>query len=136
MLAGGSFQADVSPDIIDGTPLIRAYDDDYIQVGRQRYQTGIAIHAGNIVAPWGAESIKQLKLEHFQIAFEPQPEIIILGTGRLTCFPNESILAEVKQQHIGFECMDSRAACRTYNILVAEGRRVTCLLLLPKARNR
>ncbi|OIO69226.1 MAG: hypothetical protein AUJ57_09475 [Zetaproteobacteria bacterium CG1_02_53_45] len=63
------------------------------------------------------------------------PEVLILGTGRQTLFASPEIMAFMAEQHIGFECMDSRAAARTYNILVAEGRPVSIALLLPGARN-
>jgi uncharacterized protein len=134
MLEGGSFRADVSPDIIDGTPLIRAYGDTYFQIAHKRYETGICIHQGSIHEPWGCERVSQLSLTHFQDILENPPEVLIIGTGRSTCFPNENILSTLSEQHIGFECMDSRAAARTYNILIAEGRTVSCLLLLPNTR--
>jgi len=60
---------------------------------------------------------------------------LIIGTGRVTAFPDPTILETLADAHIGFECMDSRAAARTYNILVAEGRDVSAALLLPNARN-
>jgi len=68
-------------------------------------------------------------------AIENPPEILLIGTGRTTAFPDPSILEALADAHIGFECMDSRAAARTYNILVAEGRDVSAAMLLPNARN-
>jgi len=65
---------------------------------------------------------------------EPAPEVLILGTGRLTTFPSANILSYLAERHIGFECMDSRSAARTYNILVGEGRNVSAAILLPGAR--
>jgi len=59
----------------------------------------------------------------------------VIGTGRLTSFPNEEVMQALADAHIGFECMDSRAAARTYNILVGEGRIVSAAMLLPNARN-
>jgi len=58
----------------------------------------------------------------------------VIGTGRLTAFPDENIMKALADAHIGYECMDSRAAARTYNILVAEGRDVSAAMLLPSAR--
>jgi len=134
MLDGGSFRADVSPDIIAGTPLVRGYGDDYIAIADNRYKHGLSIHQGVIVSPWGPERVSQLSVEHFQHLLQQPPEVLVVGTGRLTAFPDESILALLADSHIGFECMDSRAASRTYNILVAEGRTVSAVLLLPNAR--
>jgi len=135
MLEGGSFRADVSPDIIAGTPLIRGYGDDYFKIATTRYTAGISIHQNHIESPWGPKRFKELAIEHLKhICIQP-PEVLILGTGRQTYFPHESVLQKLADNHIGFECMDSRAAARTYNILVAEGRVVSAVFLLPNARN-
>jgi len=61
------------------------------------------------------------------------PEVLLIGTGRTTAFPAANILAELEGRHIGFECMDSRAAARTYNVLAGEGRDVSAAVLLPRA---
>lgn len=66
---------------------------------------------------------------------ENPPEVLVIGTGRQTAFPDASVLDMLSEAHIGFECMDSRAAARTYNILVSEGRIVSAAMLLPGARN-
>jgi len=66
---------------------------------------------------------------------ENPPEVLVIGTGRQTCFPSPEVMEMLQQAHIGFECMDSRAAARTYNILVGEGRDVSAAMLLPNARN-
>jgi len=134
MLDSGSFRADVSPDIIAGTPLVRGYGDDYIAIADDRYKHGLSIHQGVIVSPWGPERVSELSIAHFQHLLPQPPEVLVVGTGRLTVFPDESVLALLADNHIGFECMDSRAASRTYNILVAEGRPVSAVLLLPNAR--
>ena len=135
MLEGGTFRADVSPDIIAGTPLIRAYGDNYFKIANTSYTTGMSIHQNHIESPWGPERLKQLSIEHLQHILMQPPEILLIGTGRQTFFPNESVLQTLTDKHIGFECMDSRAAARTYNILVAEGRVVSAVFLLPNARN-
>jgi len=66
---------------------------------------------------------------------ENPPEVLVIGTGRTTAFPAPEVIAMLEEAHIGFECMDSRAAARTYNILVNEGRDVSAAMLLPNARN-
>lgn len=57
----------------------------------------------------------------------------ILGTGRTTAFPGREILDAFAAIHLGVECMDTRSAARTYNILVAEGRDVSVAMLPPSA---
>ena len=63
------------------------------------------------------------------------PEVLVIGTGRQTAFPDPAVMEMLSGAHIGFECMDSRAAARTFNILVGEGRDVSAAMLLPNARN-
>ncbi len=135
MLEGGSFRADVSPDIIAGTPLIRGYGDNYFKIAHTNYSAGISIHQNHITSPWGPERLRELDMEHLQHILNQPPEVLVIGTGRQTYFPSEVVLQTLADAHIGFECMDSRAAARTYNILVAEGRVVSAVFLLPNARN-
>ncbi|MDQ6954384.1 MAG: MTH938/NDUFAF3 family protein [Mariprofundaceae bacterium] len=135
MFEGESFRADVSPDVLQGTPLIRAYGDDYFKIAYTRYTSGISIHQNNVITDWGPERLKQLRLQHLQHLFDQPPELLLIGTGRQTYFPDEDVLSVLADKHIAFECMDSRSAARTYNILVTEGRVVSVGFLLPNARN-
>jgi len=127
-------KGDISPKLAAGALLFSAYDDDYLQVNQNRYACGIAIHHGNITEPWGPGRLRDLCIEHLAPLTDPAPEVFILGTGRLTRFPAAGILDYMAERHIGFECMDSRSAARTYNILVGEGRTVSAAILLPGAR--
>ena len=135
MFGGGStFHLDVSPDIQAATPLLRGYDDDYLQVGQTRYPHGLSIHQGELISPWGPERFSDLAIQHIEHILHQPPEVFILGTGRTTQFPNETLMHALVEAHIGFECMDSRAAARTYNILVGEGRKTSAIFFLPKVR--
>jgi len=116
-----------------GTPVFRAYDDTSLQVGEQRIETGLLVHRGRITAPWGPDQLRDLSPEHLATILEDPPEVLLIGTGRITSFPRADVLEMLEAAHIGFECMDTRAAARTYNILVAEGRRVSAAMLSPKA---
>lgn len=127
-------KGDVSPLLPAGTQLFTAYDDDYLSINQQPYHSGLSIHRGQITHPWGPEKLRSLNMEHLTVFLEQPPEVLILGTGRTTCFPEADILDFMAEKHIGFECMDSRSAARTYNILVAEGRTVSAAMLLPSAR--
>lgn len=102
-------------------------------MGEQRYETGVCIHAGSVQAPWGPSCLAELSVADLEAVSEPQPEVLIIGTGRVTRFPSTEVMEWLAEQHIGFECMDSRAAARTYNILVGEGRDVSAAMLLPCA---
>jgi len=102
-------------------------------VGDERFPAGILLHQGKITSPWGPVRPDELCLNDLQPVMNSVPEVLLIGTGRTTAFPNADLLAELENRHIGFECMDSRAAARTYNLLVGEGRNVSAAVLLPSA---
>lgn len=91
------------------------------------------MHAGEISGPWGPEMIHALRAEDLEDIFLAPPELLLLGTGRKTTFPPPEILDALSDAHIPFECMDSRACARTYNLLLGEGRKVSAAVLLPSA---
>jgi len=127
-------KGDISPQLPGGTLLFTGYDDGEISINHQSYHSGLCLHANRITAPWGPESLSELTIEHLSPLLQPVPEVLILGTGRQTAFPDGEILDYFSRRKIGFECMDSRSAARTYNILIEEGRTVSAALLLPNAR--
>ncbi len=128
-------KGDVSPLLEAHTLLFSGYDDAYIKVNEERYESGLSLHQGEITAPWGPDRLRELKSVDLDPFVQQPPEVLILGTGRVTAFPSADVLDYMTTHHIGFECMDSRAAARTYNILIGEGRRVSVAMLLPGARN-
>jgi len=132
--AGTTFHLDVSPDVQTSIPLLRGYGDDYLEIGETRYRQGLSLHQHTILSPWGPDEVCQLNMSHLQHILENPPEVLILGTGRRTIFPNTDILEKLTDIHLGFECMDSRAAARTYNILIGEGRKTSALFFLPNVR--
>jgi len=78
--------------------------------------------------------VRAINIDSLRLFTEQPPEVLLIGTGRITAFPDAEVLQFLSETHIGFECMDSRSAARTYNILMAEGRPVSAALLLPGAR--
>src|SRR4051812_41655990 len=78
---------------------------------------------------WPVEGFDRLSRESFILLESEKPEIILLGTGPKQRFPHPSLTAPLAQAGIGVEVMDLKAACRTYNILVAEERKVAAALL-------
>jgi uncharacterized protein len=127
-------KGDINPLLPKGTLLFTAYDDNYIEINRNRYFSGLCIRQSKIISPWGPCRLRELETKHLAGFIEQAPEVLILGTGCLTAFPNSDIMQCMANHHIGFECMDTRSAARTYNILVAEGRTVSAAMLLPGAR--
>ncbi|MRV74963.1 hypothetical protein GJ700_24930 [Duganella sp. FT92W] len=82
--------------------------------------------------PWPVESFEALAVEHFELLAADQPDVVILGTGERQRFVHPRLTNPLLSKRIGVECMDTNAACRTYNILMGEGRRVTLALLFDK----
>jgi len=128
-------KGDVSPLVGASTLLFNGYDDGYIKLNNERFNSGLSLHEGKVTAPWGPDRLRDLTPADLDAFIQQPPEVLILGTGRVTAFPSADVLDCMAAHHIGFECMDSRAAARTYNILISEGRRVAVAMLLPSARN-
>ena len=83
-----------------------------------------------LVEEWTPASLDELLAEHFETLLALEPEVVILGTGERLDFPEAALLAEFTQRQIGVEVMDTAAACRTYNILMNEGRQVVAGIML------
>ena len=107
---------------------ITGYGDDYVMVNGARRDTSVIVTAERVV-PWSAASFDQLSAEDFQGFAKLGVDIVLLGTGARQRFLHPRLTAELARLRIGVEVMDSKAACRTYNILVAEERRVALALL-------
>lgn len=110
--------------------LITAYGESYIDINKQRYAQNLIVMPQTIVADWHAENVSALSNEHFQEIIQLKPEVVLLGTGKTHVFvhpKNHQILTE---HGIALECMTTVAACRTYNILMSEGRLVAAALIL------
>jgi len=106
------------------------YGDGYVLVNRQRHEKSLVVLADRIVTDWAASSFEALAAAHLESLVGLGQEIILLGTGGVLRFPPPEILRPLIEAGIGLEVMDVHAACRTFNILVAEERRVAAALLL------
>ncbi|MBK5965206.1 hypothetical protein CCR95_14185 [Thiocystis minor] len=109
--------------------LIDAYGVDGIVIGGRRYRRGLIVTPERIVDLWGPNQPSELMAEHLDELLAFSPQIIVLGTGRTQIFPDPSLYFRMMEQRIGFEIMDTGAACRTYNILMSEGRRVVAAFM-------
>lgn len=113
------------------TYLITGYGSDHIQVNGQRHETSLVLLPDEVISGW-AEHFSGLNQAHFDTLAMRAPEIILLGTGKVLQFPSPALYAGLLKANIGVEVMDTAAACRTYNILAAEGRRVAAALILER----
>jgi uncharacterized protein len=110
--------------------LVQACAEGEVRVREHVIRNSVILSASEIVFNWPPVKVEDLELKHLQAAFALDPQIILLGTGERQVFPAPEIAAAVQAAGIGFEVMDTRAACRTYNVLVQEGRRVAAALIV------
>ena len=111
-----------------GANTITAYGDDYVAVNGTRRNRSVIVTATE-VREWNATDFAHLTTDNFSELATLGVEILLLGTGPRQRFPHPSLTASLARARIGVEVMDVAAACRTYNILVAEERKVAAALL-------
>jgi uncharacterized protein len=118
----------------EGLNLITSYGADYITINGERHDAGSLLVAPDSVSKdWIVSSFGTLNENHFAAILLLKPELVLLGTGNTLQFPHPRLSACLTNAGIGMEVMDTGAACRTYNILVAEGRRAVVGLLFNPA---
>ena len=105
-----------------------AYGEGYVMVNSQRFETNLIVLPEKIL-PWEAADFAALKESDFEVFLGLDLEILLLGTGPKQRFPHPRLGQALAARRVGIEAMDLQAACRTYNILMAEERRVAAALL-------
>ncbi|MCU7944144.1 MAG: Mth938-like domain-containing protein [Candidatus Thiodiazotropha sp. (ex Cardiolucina cf. quadrata)] len=109
---------------------IQRYDQGEVTVSGVIYRENCIVLPDRIISAWRPGSFLDLGQEDFSFLAELSPEIVILGTGNKQHFPHPSLTQPLMQNQIGLEVMNTAAACRTYNILMSEGRRVAAALFM------
>ena len=112
-----------------GLNLFTAYGDDYAAVNQEKHQKNIILLPESIIPEWTSATVSTLTEADMQILLGLGTEIILLGTGKRLRFPPVELLRPFALAGVGLDVMDLQAACRTYNILAAEGRKVAAALL-------
>jgi len=111
---------------------IRHVEPGAIRVGDKVVRDNIALTADEIIQEWPASVIEELTEDDFEPLLTSEPELILLGTGPLSVFPPRELVFSLARRGIGLETMDTAAACRTFNILISEGRRVAAVLIVKE----
>jgi uncharacterized protein len=119
------------PDSFRGSNAISRHDSSAVWVNGQRYEGNLLVPWTGAVTPWAATGFDHLAPEHFDAVLALAPELVIFGSGPRLRFISPALYRGLIGARIGIETMDSAAACRTYNVLAAEGRSVVAALLLP-----
>jgi uncharacterized protein len=113
-----------------GTNLVRSYGAGQVRIGETSLTASVIVTAGAIISPWRPQSVQDLAAADLEPLLGLAPEVVLLGTGARQQFPDPQLLRILYEQRIGVEVMDTSAACRTYNVLVTEGRNVAAALIL------
>jgi len=117
-------------DRAEGVNVINACTGDAVSVNGESYAHSILVsHVGPVQA-WPVATLDDLQEAHFADILAAAPEVVILGSGPRQRFPHPGLLRSLMAARIGVETMDTAAACRTYNVLAGEGRRVLAALLV------
>ena len=109
---------------------ITGYGPGWISVGSERITHSVILTSSGLRLDWPCERFEELGPEHFAQLAELEAEVIVFGSGERTRFAPPAWLQPLMARRIGVESMGTQAACRTYNILVGEGRNVAVALLL------
>ncbi len=109
---------------------VTGYDDDWIEINAIRHTSSLIVLPEVAPVVWPVHTFDALSENDFAQIAATAPDVMILGTGARQHFIHPRLIADLTARRIGVECMDNAAACRTYNILMAEGRRVALALIL------
>ena len=106
------------------THTIQAYNDTEIKVNDVRYHTSFIVSRDSLITPWTLLDTAELNEDLLQPLLDLEPEVIILGSKAPNVLRRLDCIRQLCEKHIGIECMTRDAACRTFNILLSEHRRV------------
>jgi uncharacterized protein len=107
---------------------IRQVEPGSIKVGKEILAADFALTAEQILREFYVPPIRALQAEHLELLLDAEPEMLIIGTGYAAEFAPRELVFAMARRGIGIETMDTPAACRTFNILIAEGRRPAAII--------
>ncbi|OGO91200.1 MAG: hypothetical protein A3F10_01880 [Coxiella sp. RIFCSPHIGHO2_12_FULL_42_15] len=120
----------ITEDLGCGQYQITSYDPGNICINNIGYTQNLIIFENELITNWRPQHLEDLNQDDFREILRLRPTIFVLGTGEHFRMPPSSLLHYLQEHHIGVECMHTRAACRTFMVLSAEGRKVAAALLL------
>jgi uncharacterized protein len=118
------------PERAEGVNVITRHDPQRVWVGNEAHATSVLVPWNGEVQVWPASTPAELTAAHFERILALEPQLVIFGSGPKLQFVKPALIRALIEHHIGVETMDTPAACRTFNVLAAEGRAVVAALLL------
>lgn len=113
-----------------GAHVVRGYAPGLLRIGEREIASSVIVSAATLIEPWRPRCVLELTAGDLEPVIALSPEVLLLGTGPKQVFPDFALFAALRAARIGFEIMDTGAACRTYNVLVGEDRRVAAALMI------
>lgn len=113
-----------------GRNAFTGYGQGYVLVNGVRYESSVLVAPEVAVTPWEVEELQLLRADQVTHLSRLKVEVLLVGTGERLRFPPPELLQPLTRAGIGVEIMDTPAACRTYNILMAEGRKIAAALII------
>ena len=113
-----------------GVLFVRGYQPGQLRVGERTFASSVIVTATTVIEGWRPASVLELTAADLEPVLGLAPDVVLLGTGSHQQFPDHRILQILYEQRIGVEIMDTSAACRTFNVLVGEGRPVVAALIV------
>ncbi|CAM8662838.1 COG3737 Uncharacterized conserved protein [Comamonadaceae bacterium] len=117
------------PDAAQG-PSITGYGPGWVEVNGEKYHSSIIVSSQGVIQPWSCIRFEDLGDFHFEELATFASELVLFGSGASIRFPHPQWLKPLYSRRIGLETMDTQAACRTYNFLSGEGRKVVAALII------
>ena len=114
-----------------GVNVIKSYEPGRVQIRDGYFSSSLIVLRDRLIDDWEPRDAAALQTAHLSPVLQHRPEVLILGTGEHQVFPDPACFVTLMDLGIGFEVMANGAACRTYNVLVAEERRAALALILP-----
>lgn len=102
-----------------------------VRISERVFTRSVVVTGTEIIADWPVANATALDTSHLDTLLAFAPDVVLLGTGERQVFPDPQLFAYLAGRGVGFEVMDNGAACRTYNVLLSEGRKVALALILP-----
>ena len=112
---------------------VTGYDASGVEINAERFNYSLLVMPETPPRPWNVTRFEDLTAEHFEQIAADEPDVVILGTGERQRFVHPRLVKSLLDKRTGVESMDSQAACRTYNVLMGEGRKVTLALIIDPA---
>ncbi|MCP4925944.1 MAG: hypothetical protein GY916_08375 [Gammaproteobacteria bacterium] len=113
-----------------GGNIIRSFSAGELHINDAVFTNHVIVSTDTIIENWSPQGIMNLSLADFSEVLSGAPEVIVFGTGITQTFPPGALVTDILRQGIGFEIMDTAAACRTFNVLTTERRNVIAALLV------